>query len=91
MHKYTCCLHALAVPAKEPLKDKLFLLPNLEIHTYFVFEKKGTRSEYRIIHIFFEMYSSGPNNGVVLNKPVGWIFCSPSIVENPGLWKNFKF
>ena len=41
MHKYTCCLHALAVPAKEPLKDKLFLLPNLEIHTYFVFEKKG--------------------------------------------------
>ena len=33
---------------------------------------------------------SGPNNGVVLNKHVGWIFSLPFIGENACLWKNFK-
>jgi hypothetical protein len=36
------------------------------------------------------MYSSGLNNSVVLNKRVGWIFCSPFIDENACLWKNLK-
>ena len=31
-------------------------------------------------------YSSGPNNIMVLNKPVGLIFCSPFIGENEGSW-----
>ena len=35
-------------------------------------------------------YSSGLNNGVVLNKCVGWIFCSSFIGENSCLWKNFE-
>ena len=33
---------------------------------------------------------SGPNNGVDLNKCVGWIFCLPFISEDASLWKNFK-
>ena len=35
-------------------------------------------------------YSNGPNNGVVLNKRVGWLFCSPFIGEHECLWENFK-
>ena len=31
-------------------------------------------------------YSSGPNNGVVPNKQVGWVFCPTFIGEN----KAFK-
>jgi hypothetical protein len=34
--------------------------------------------------------SSGPNNDVVLDKRVSWIFCSPFIGENACLWKIFK-
>ena len=37
----------------------------------------------------FYVYSSGPNNGVVLNC-VGWIFSSPFIGENACLRENSK-
>ena len=37
-----------------------------------------------------DTYSSGPNNCVVLNKRVGWIFCSPLAGQNSCLWKIFK-
>ena len=36
-------------------------------------------------------YSSGPINGVALNKRVGWIFCSHFIGEHARLLKDFKF
>ena len=36
------------------------------------------------------MCSNGQNNWVVLNKCVGWIFCSTFIGENACLWKIFK-
>ena len=42
-----------------------------------------------VLH-FGSLELSGPNNGVVLNKRVDWIFCSPFISENACLWKNFK-
>ena len=35
-------------------------------------------------------YSSGPNNGVVLNKRVGGIFCSPLIGGNACWSEDFK-
>ena len=34
-------------------------------------------------------YSKGPNNGVVLNKRVGWLFCLPFIGEHECLWEFF--
>ena len=34
------------------------------------------------MYVHIDKYSSGPNKGVVLNKRVGLIFCSPFIGEN---------
>ena len=36
------------------------------------------------------MYSSGPNNSVVLDKRLGLVFCSPFIGENEYFRENFK-
>ena len=36
------------------------------------------------------LYSSGPNNSVVLNKCVDLVFYSPFIGENECFWENFK-
>ena len=34
------------------------------------------------MYVHIDKYSSGPNKGVVLNKRVDLIFCSPFIGEN---------
>jgi hypothetical protein len=45
-------------------------------------KKKRKMPVQNYLSTYIPMYFSGPNNDVVLNKRVGWIFSSPFIVEN---------